>query len=114
MAGSVELRQRMGSYLLGMRTARNLTQEALAERSGLSVDAVRRIERGQLSPSLETLHKLAGGLDLSLETFFAGLDDGAPEPSQELCDLLDRQDPEDAERAFRVLRTLFDDEAVSG
>ena len=107
--GSVELRRRMGDYLLKMRNARSLTQEALAERSGLAVDAVRRIERGQLSPSLDTLHKLSCGLDLSLETFFAGLDDGAPEPSQELCDLLDRQERADAERAFRVLRTLLGD-----
>jgi transcriptional regulator with XRE-family HTH domain len=42
-----------------------LTQSELAERSGLAVDSVRRIERGQLSPSLQSIAKLAEGMEIS-------------------------------------------------
>ena len=62
--------KRFGVHVRALRHSRQLTQEELAERSQLSVDAVRRIERGAFSPSLETVNKLATGLDVSLRTLF--------------------------------------------
>lgn len=49
------------------RRARNLTQENLAKRSGLSVSFLGHIERGSRIPSLETVLALALALDLSLD-----------------------------------------------
>jgi transcriptional regulator with XRE-family HTH domain len=78
-----------GRHVRTLRKARGLTQDALAERCGLSTDTIRRLEQGSFSPSLNTLRKLAGGLDLLLSTLFEGyeLDSGkwnanSPTPSR--------------------------------
>jgi len=57
---------RFGAILKAERLKRNLSQEALAELSGLSRNYVSSIERGMASPSLGTLEKLAKALGLSL------------------------------------------------
>lgn len=107
MRGNV--RRRFGEHIRDLRKARTLTQEALAERASLSVDAVRRIERGAFSPSLETVRKLAVGLDLSLLTLFQGLDGERRDPVQELCDFLSRRSAREVKLAWRVLRAMFDE-----
>jgi transcriptional regulator with XRE-family HTH domain len=45
-----------------LRTKRGLSQQGLAERSGLSREYVARLETGQHNPSLATLQKLAKAL----------------------------------------------------
>jgi len=56
------------------REQRNLSLRALAERSGLSVNAVSLIERGQSSPTVATLHRLAAALQVRIVDFFAAAD----------------------------------------
>jgi transcriptional regulator with XRE-family HTH domain len=53
-----------------LRTDRRLTQEQLAERSGLATDMIKRLEKGRFSPSLHTMGKLALGLDMRLSEIF--------------------------------------------
>ena len=48
-----------------LRRRRQLTQEVLAEACGLAVDTIRRLEHGSVHPSLDTLNKLAKGLNMS-------------------------------------------------
>jgi transcriptional regulator with XRE-family HTH domain len=86
-----------------------MTQEVLAERSGLSPDTIRRLEHGSFSPSLETLRKLCSGLDLMLSTLFESYELGARNESRELVDLLATRSPRELVLATRVLRTLFDE-----
>jgi predicted ATPase/DNA-binding XRE family transcriptional regulator len=57
---------RFGSLLRGFRQAQTLSQETLAERSGLSVRGVSDLERGlKARPHLETVRLLAEGLGLN-------------------------------------------------
>ena len=44
------------------RLQRQFTQQALADRSGLSLSYISMLERGQRSPPLDTLEALAGAL----------------------------------------------------
>ena len=44
------------------RLQRSLSQEALAARAGLSVSFISMLERGQRSPPLDTLERLAKAL----------------------------------------------------
>lgn len=84
-----------------------MTQEALAERSGLSVDSIRRLERGGFSPSLDTLWKLCQGLELMLSTLFSGLEVGERDLTRELIDLVLGRSPGERELGFHVLWALF-------
>ena len=84
-------RLQFGSHLKQLRLQRKLTQEALAERAGLAVDSIRRIERGAFSPSLDTLGKLTEGLELSLSTLFDGAESAHSNRVKELCDFLSRR-----------------------
>jgi transcriptional regulator with XRE-family HTH domain len=59
---------RFGELLRQFRLSAALSQEALAERAGLSVDAVRALERGRRSnPRPDTLGMLFDALDLSTD-----------------------------------------------
>jgi transcriptional regulator with XRE-family HTH domain len=54
------------AQLLRYRLARQLTQEELAHRAGLSVRAVRNAESGRVrSPRTDSIDRLAGALQLS-------------------------------------------------
>ena len=60
----------IGSRILEARRALGLQQKQLAEKAGLAPSLVSQIERDRVSPSLNTLRKLAGVLDVSLSWFF--------------------------------------------
>lgn len=55
-----------GQRLRDLRHARNLSQAALAARAGISQQAVHRIELGLNSATLDTLNKIAIGLNVSV------------------------------------------------
>lgn len=49
-----------------LRRQTGITQEKLAERAGLSVDGIRKIEGRRATPSLETLYKISKALRIQL------------------------------------------------
>jgi len=51
------------------RAGAGLTQEALAERSGLTKQAVSFLEQGRRQPSWETVRQLARALGVSVAAF---------------------------------------------
>lgn len=55
-----------GAHLRNLRIQKNLSQEKLAEAADISVSFLGGIERGQKSPTLETIQKLAAALQLSI------------------------------------------------
>ena len=73
-----DLDQRIAERVRGLRAARGLTLEELAERSGVSRSMISLIERGESSPTAVLLERLASGLDVSLASLF-----DAPGPTPE-------------------------------
>ena len=74
-----------------LRKERGLTQEALAEGIGRSVEAVSNLERGKSLPSFETLSRLARLLEVPVRDFFDFGGDRAlrdPERSQLIATLM--------------------------
>jgi transcriptional regulator with XRE-family HTH domain len=65
----------MGLLLRQWRERRGLSLRALGEVSGVSYVTIAKIEAGTVSPTLMTLEKLAGALELSLRDLFS------PEPA---------------------------------
>lgn len=99
-----------GSRVRDLRRARGLTQEALAQRGGLSVEAVGRIERGAFSPTLETMEKIAGGLGVPFhELFHPHHSHGEPHeaPLGDLCRFVSGLEPDERQRVWSVLLNLF-------
>lgn len=60
------LRSQIGGRLRRVREQLGLSQEQVAERSGVAQESLSRIETGRRDPRLETLRKLAKGLDMTL------------------------------------------------
>ncbi|GAA2807610.1 hypothetical protein GCM10010441_35450 [Kitasatospora paracochleata] len=59
----------LGATLRGLRSTAKLTQEQLAERSGVSVRTIRRLENGTLPDArLATINQLAAALQVSPQT----------------------------------------------
>lgn len=58
---------RVGTHMLKLRIARELTQVQLAERSGVAQSEISRIERGLANPTEDTLAKLATALGAHVE-----------------------------------------------
>jgi transcriptional regulator with XRE-family HTH domain len=64
----------IGDHLMAWRRQRGLTQFELAQRAHLSRPYVSNLEKGKVDPTLSSLRRLAGALDVPL----AQLIEGAP------------------------------------
>lgn len=62
-----------GKRIATIRRTQQLTQEQLADNTGLASDTIRAIERGRRWARLTTLHILAKGLGVRLDDLFKGL-----------------------------------------
>jgi transcriptional regulator with XRE-family HTH domain len=59
--------------LRSRRQAAGMSQEQLAERTGLHPTEISRLERAAREPRLGTMLKLAKGLDIGIEKLVAGI-----------------------------------------
>ncbi len=66
-----DVRRRLSRRLLQLRTDRGWSQEDLGARSGLTYKFIGEVERGQKSPSLDSLDKLARGLGVDIADLLA-------------------------------------------
>lgn len=60
----------LGHRVRELRKERGLSQRELAERAGLSPNAISLIEREEISPSVATLQRLAGAFGVKMGYFF--------------------------------------------
>jgi transcriptional regulator with XRE-family HTH domain len=62
----MNIKEKFGLRLKTLRKAKGLSQEELAERSGLNRPYISGIEKGKRNVSLEVMEKLAGALGVGL------------------------------------------------
>lgn len=60
-----------GEVLKAARNSKQLTQETLALNSGISRNTIVSLEKGEFVPTLETVFKVASGLDMLPEELVA-------------------------------------------
>ncbi len=93
-----------------LRLARGLTQEALCERAGISLDAVTRIERGSRVPTIDTIERLAGALGVAVTDLFgpssAPRTPKTPAALRRLVALLETEPAEVQDGAEEVVRAV--------
>lgn len=75
---ATEYAARIAAGLRGERARQGYTQDRLAELSGLSLNTIRRLERGERRATAEQLLKLAAALEIPATTL---LPDLATEPT---------------------------------
>lgn len=85
-----------------------MTQEQLAERSGITWHFVSAIERGTRGAAIETLLAVATALDVSLSELFLGVDRALPRDHKRLSTALAGRSSEAQRRILRIV-----DEALS-
>ena len=68
----------LANAIKSRRSALGISQEELAARAGLHRTYVSDVERGARNPSLESVQKLAGALEVSLPTLFNKASAGEP------------------------------------
>lgn len=110
MSSSAEPGDLARSRIKALRLRRGMTQEALCEAAGISVDAVTRIEGGSRDPSLATLAKIAAALDVRVVDL---LETGKlprrtlPAPLARLVDVLAHEPLATQEAVEQVARILI-------
>ena len=65
--------KQFGKRLSSIRKQKRLSQEELADAAGLHAVAITYIETGKRLPKLNTIYKLAKGLNVKTEELFKGL-----------------------------------------
>jgi transcriptional regulator with XRE-family HTH domain len=61
---------KVGMRIRALRDQRSLSLRALAELCGLSINAISQIERGENSPTVASLHRLATAMNVPITDFF--------------------------------------------
>jgi transcriptional regulator with XRE-family HTH domain len=90
------------------RQVLGLSQEALADRSGLSSNFIARIEIGDKTPSLSTLVKLADALGMSVTDLLADEISTADDLADYVSHLLSNLDEDNRQFAMGQLRALVE------
>ena len=95
-----------------LRRQAGITQEKLAELSGLSVDGIRKIEGRRATPSLETLYKISKALRMEPVDFMSYEEEIQTEKGRELQELrmyLATKKLEEIRLAKRVIRAVMEE-----
>jgi transcriptional regulator with XRE-family HTH domain len=86
-ARAVQLR--LGARMQALRADRDLTQEAVADRIGISQKYLSELERGQKAPSWDTLVAIAHkGFEIKLASLMFGIDEDVGTEAKHLNDVL--------------------------
>jgi putative transcriptional regulator len=87
-----DFNKKFGNRLREIRKANKLSQQELAREIGMTFNTISSIERGKISPKLDTIVKLALALDISLEDFLSFPETFAPNKyTRKMVEQLSRQ-----------------------
>ena len=64
------LKVQFGKRLKFLRKRSNLTQEQLAESTGLTIESISNIERGLFGPKFDNLEKIAAAIGVEVQELF--------------------------------------------
>lgn len=86
-----------------------MTQEQLAEKTGLAANYIARVERGEAFPRLENLINIMNALGVSADAIFCDVvDHSANYPISALGAELDSLPASEKQRILEVLRLMVD------
>ena len=77
------IRKKLGEKIRQWRKLRELTQEQLGEKAGISYKFIGEVERGTVNPSLDSLIGISQALDVNVKELFPRENDLVTEFSHE-------------------------------
>jgi transcriptional regulator with XRE-family HTH domain len=99
-----------GRKIRAVRDAAHVSREVAAEKSGITVNYLGEVERGEKWPSLEIICAIATALSVSPAAFFE-FEAQETDPAalvQKLHQILENRTTEQRQQALRVLRGLLE------
>lgn len=105
----VKVQDAFGKRLRDIRRRKDMTQEKLADLSGLSIQYIGEIERGKRNPSLTSIETLATALGMSVADLF-DLEEFQitnEEMKARLIDQINRADDESLHLYFAISRAIL-------
>lgn len=96
----------MGACIYSARKRCGLTQQELANQTGLSVKTIQDIEKGRKNPTYETLARLMERLGISPDTLFPSKATVPSEEMQQFIGNLQSCDPKGQEILLKTLHFL--------
>lgn len=100
-----ELR-RIGSRVQQARKARHLTQQQLAEATGMSIAFVSNIENGRQSMNIRSLVAISDALDVSTDSLIRDIPHGASQIAAEIERELASCTPKEREAVLRLVQLM--------
>lgn len=106
MSITTEIGKRIRYY----RTGQGMSQERLAEYSDLHPTYIGQLERGEKTPTIETLYRITKGLHITLSTLVEGIED-FDKPFDNFVHksllLIEQQTPANQEHLFHVIEHIL-------
>ena len=114
LVGKTDLKKQFGAAVRFHRDRLGISQEELAGRASLHRTYISDVERGARNVSLESIHRLANALEVSLSVLFSRIGDSMPDlpaaptlSGDDLVDILIIEDSvEDAELTMKALKDI--------
>jgi len=100
---TIDLKTLLGMAIKTQRASLGISQEELAHRAGLHRTYVSDLERGARNPSIESIEKLAGALQVSVSNLFEGAENGSSSRQMEEI-LLVQDNPRDVDLTIRAFK----------
>ena len=102
------VKDRLGNRIKYLRNEKKWSQEELGEKAGLTYKYIGQIERAEVSPSLETLEKLAKAFAMPVNKLLDFERKGSGKPKEELLREISKRDVELVKKAVAILKKVFD------
>ena len=102
--------QEFGKRVRELRRKKNLSQEELAAKANLHYTYIGAVERGEKNPSLQSIEKIAKGLDVPLPDLFSFLEKSSPNDKlrQEIITFIDDKDASTLKLILRVVKAIVE------
>lgn len=100
------LAQKIGKLIAQKRKQQALTQACLAEQLGITVDAMSKMERGVIKPSVERLEELAVILQCQTADFLTQTSTSVSDQDQRIQKLLQKLSPKEREGVVQMVELV--------
>ena len=90
-----------------LRKEKHWTQEQLGEKAGLTYKFVGQIERGEASPTLDSVDKLAHAFDLTVSELLSFANKGSGKTAEASLSQLSKGEMETLKKAVEIMAQVF-------